>query len=277
MMRLPLLAMIAALACALPAHAQPAAPGCADDRTRWAGPPGGCLALTSYGPARAEVLIVVLHGDVSGGGPARYHRALAERIATTLPGTRVVALVRPGYPDGEGRVSDGQLHGRQDHYTAENVAIVAGAVAALRTATGARRVVAVGHSGGAATSALLLALHPGTLDAAALIACPCQIFAWRHSIGARPWTRSTDPEAVADRVPAGARVAALTGRNDVNTRPAFGAGYTARLAARGVAARFAEVPGAEHNDVVTLMWDHGFADTLRWLVGDQAPAPARRR
>lgn len=41
----------------------------------------------------------------------------------------------------------------------------------LRARAGARRVVAVGHSGGAATITDSLALHPGTIDAAVLLAC----------------------------------------------------------------------------------------------------------
>lgn len=272
-MRAAALGLLLAVMAVAGAAAQPAPRGCEADPARWAGQPGRCLAYSAHGPTRAAVLVVVLHGDVSGGGPARYHRALAERIAATLPGTRSVALVRPGYPDGEGRISDGLLHGRSDHYTAENVAIVAGAIAALRAASGARRVVAVGHSGGAATAALLLALHPGTIEAAALIACPCALGPWRHDRGRQPWTRSVDPAAVTDRVPAGALVAVLGGALDDNTRPALGAGFAARLSARGVAARVREVPGAGHNDVVAAMWDHGFAETLHWLAG---LAPQRR-
>jgi pimeloyl-ACP methyl ester carboxylesterase len=208
-------ALLALLLAAAPAAAQ-TVPGCAQDPSRWAGQPGRCLAMTSHGAARGDLLVVVLHGDVSGGGPARYHRALADRIAQTLRGAAVFALVRPGYPDGDGRTSDGDLNNRFDHYTAANMAIVAEAVAALKARTGARRVVAVGHSGGAATAANILALHPGTLDGAALLACPCALTAWR--VGRRPFAQSTDPYNVAGRVPAAARVGTATKR-DCTPRP----------------------------------------------------------
>jgi len=261
-MRRLLIAAGLGLALAFPAAAQ-SPPGCAQDPARWAGPPGRCLAMTSHGAARGEVLVVVLHGDLSGGAPAQYHRALADRIARALPGAAVFALVRPGYPDGEGRVSDGDLNARSDHYTAANMAIVAGAIAALKQRTGARRVVAVGHSGGAATTANILALHPGTVDAAALVACPCALTAWRN--GRRPWISSVDPYAGIGRVPAGTKVVAFTGARDDNTRPALASDYVGQLARRGLPARFVEVPGAGHNDVVEAIWNSGFGTTLAEL------------
>jgi pimeloyl-ACP methyl ester carboxylesterase len=258
-----LLAAGLGLALALPAAAQ-SPPGCAQDTARWAGQPGRCLAMTSHGAARGEVLVVVLHGDLSGGAPAQYHRALADRIARTLPGSAVFALVRPGYPDGEGRTSDGDLNARSDHYTAANMAIVAGAIAALKQRTGARRVVAVGHSGGAATTANILALHPGTVDAAALVACPCALTAWR--IGRRPWSNSVDPYSGTGRGPTGTKVAAFTGARDDNTRSALASDYVGQLARRGLPARFTEVPGAGHNDVVEAMWNSGFGAALTDLA-----------
>jgi pimeloyl-ACP methyl ester carboxylesterase len=256
-------ALLAFLLAAAPAAAQ-TPPGCAQDPSRWAGQPGRCLAMTSHGAARGDLLVVVLHGDVSGGGPARYHRALADRIAQTLRGAAVFAIVRPGYPDGEGRTSDGDSNNRFDHYTAANMAIVAEAIAALKARTGARRVVAVGHSGGAATAANILALHPGTLDSAALLACPCALTAWR--VGRRPFAQSTDPYNIAGRVPATARVIAFTGARDDNTTPALASDYVALLARRGIQARFVAVPGAGHNDVVEAVWDNGFTEALAQLA-----------
>lgn len=233
---------------------------------QWAGPGlGRCLATFAYGPARGDTLVVVLHGDLSGGGPADYHRTLAQRIAETLPGAAVVAMVRPGYPDAAGRVSDGDLNGRADHYTAANMALVAEAITALKQRTGARRVIAVGHSGGAATVANVLARHPGTVDSAVLLACPCALNAWR--LGRRPWGSSVDPYAGIAAVPVATRLLAFTGANDDNTGPRLAADYVAALAGRGVPARFVAVPGAGHNDVVQKAWDHGMAEALRGMAG----------
>ncbi|MCW8087227.1 alpha/beta hydrolase [Sabulicella glaciei] len=241
--------------------AAPAA--CAADSARFVPVGGGCLAADGFGAATSETLVVVLHGDVSTGGPARYHRDLARRIAEALPGNAVVALVRPGYPAGDGRVSSGALNGRVDHYTPANLRLVAEAVSALRARSGARRVVGVGHSGGAATLAGILALHPDVLDGAVLLGCACDLVSMR--LGRRPWTASVDPLAVASSVPARARVVAYTGAGDTVTPPSMAQAYVRALAARGVQARFHDIPGS-HNSVVDGVWDHGFAAELRRLA-----------
>jgi pimeloyl-ACP methyl ester carboxylesterase len=236
------------------------AEACAADPAHWVRGTAGCLAMASFGPARADTLAVVLHGDVSGGGPATYHLALAQRVAATLPGASVAALIRPGYSDGEGRTSAGELRNRSDHYTAGNVELVASAIAELKRRTGARRVVAIGHSGGAATVADILALNPGVIDSAVLLACPCDLTAWR---GARqPWVASVSPMSVADRVPPSAFVRAYTGTADTNTSVALAENYVLRLAANRVDAQFVPVPGATHNGVVDAVWGVGLAQTL---------------
>lgn len=246
--------------CAAQGGASSAGGACASDPAHWARASGGCLAMEAYGPSQAELLVVVLHGDLSGGGPAGYHRAFARRVAEALPGAAAVAMVRPGYSDPEGRTSDGSTNGRSDHYTASNVDLVFGAIGDMRGRVGARRVIAIGHSGGAATAADILALHPGLIDAAVLLACPCDTAAWR--VGRRPWTQSMNPMAVADQVPRSARVVAYTGSADDNTGPALARGYVERLGARGVDAHFFEVPGATHNSVVDAVWSTGFPAVL---------------
>ena len=99
---------------------------------------------------------------------ARTAATASATAAATLPGVAAVALVRPGYPDGAGESSGvAALHaGRNDHYTKENVEEVGAALARLRERAGAKRLVVVGHSGGAATTAILLGMKPGLIDAA---------------------------------------------------------------------------------------------------------------
>lgn len=236
------------------------ATACTADPEHWVRTAQGCLTIQAYGPPQSEVLIVVLHGDVSSGGPARYHRPVARRLAETLPGAAAVAVVRPGYPDEEGRISDGSAYGRSDHYTPENVAMVAQTIDSLRARAGARQVIGVGHSGGAATIADILALHPGTIDAAVLLACACDLAIMR--VNRRPWIRSVDPIAVVDRVPTTAQVAAYTGTEDTVTIPALAQRYVDRLAARGIQARFTLVPFATHNGLVDAIWDAGVPATI---------------
>lgn len=123
-MRHATLALLTILLLPACADAEGQAATCGADPEHWARTAQGCLAIQAYGPAQAEVLVGVLHGDVSTGGPARYHRPVARRISETLPGVAAVALVRPGYPDGEGRISDASAYGRSDHYTPENLSLI---------------------------------------------------------------------------------------------------------------------------------------------------------
>ena len=236
------------LAASLPATAS-------DDACRGAAPdtfvPGEsqCLTMRLFGTSTPRTLVVWLHGDVSSGGPANYHFAAARTFAEEQAAADVlsVALVRPGYPDGDGNASSVAFlqAGRQDHYTRQNVSEVAGAIQRLKTRFRPARTLVVGHSGGAATAAVLLGLAPDLLDGAVLVACPCELNAWR--LGRRPWTASENPFDWAARTPLGARVHALTGTLDDNTAPRLAQIYVATLQQRGIDAKFESIENATHN------------------------------
>src|SRR5262249_55783268 len=112
---------------------------------------GLCLVAATFGAETAgtePTLVIVVHRDISDGGAATYHTAVARTLVA--PGVIVVALIRPGYADADGHMSEGSTLGRQDNYTAANVVAIAGAVDALKRHYRPRRTVYVGHSGGAA-------------------------------------------------------------------------------------------------------------------------------
>ena len=206
--------------------------------------PGGglCLAAATYGASTAgasPALVVVLHGDVSSGGPADYHFWTARNLAG--PGVVSVALLRPGYSDSIGRVSEGSANGRRDHYTAANINAVADAIAALKNHYKARRVVVLGHSGGAAMAGVLIGKRPGLVQGVVLASCPCDIVRWRTSRGRGAWPNSESPSTYVEKVPKSTQVVAITGSADDNTFPAMARDYVAKLAARGVNARFESV------------------------------------
>jgi pimeloyl-ACP methyl ester carboxylesterase len=208
---------------------------------------GLCLVASTFGADAAgerPTLVVVVHGDISDGGAATYHAAFARTLAR--PGVVAVALNRPGYADAAGRVSEGSTLGRQDNYTAANVAAIAGAIDALKQHSRAARTVYVGHSGGAAIGGVLIGRRPGLVDAAVLVSCPCDIARWLHERGRMPWTRSLSPDFFIPRVPKTTEVVAITGTADGNTFPALAEDYAAALARRGVPARFVAVEGAGH-------------------------------
>ena len=110
-----------------------------------------CLIMRRFGTTEPEAMMVWLHGDVSSGGPANYHFAIAERAAREFSASKTlsVAIVRPGYPDGNGSsstVSPAQS-GRSDHYTKENVAEVATAIEHLKKQFSPRKVIVIGPFG----------------------------------------------------------------------------------------------------------------------------------
>ncbi len=207
-----------------------------------------CFAAASYGiegAGDAPALVVVLHGDTSGGGPADYHFEFARSIAQ--PGVIAVALLRPGYTDRTGRKSEGQDLGRRDHYTADYIIAAGAAVEALKKEYRAGRVVLIGHSGGSAYVGVLLGSRPGIANAAILASCPCNVQRWREQRGGGGWTRSQSPSNFSAKVPVATRLVAITGANDDNTPPQLAQDYVAALSARGIKASFVSVPGAGHN------------------------------
>jgi predicted esterase len=208
-----------------------------------------CLLMRRFGDTEPDAMVVWIHGDVSSGLPANYHFGIAQKAVEQLAPAKVlsVALVRPGYSDGTGDSSSvAFLHsGRSDHYTKENLLEVGAAIERLRAKFQPKTVVVVGHSGGAATTAVLLGLSPKLIDAAVLVACPCDLVAWR--VGKREWGRSENPIKWVDKVEPTTRVVALTGAKDDNTLPELARVYTEALKQRGVPATFQLLPDDTHN------------------------------
>jgi len=108
----------------------------AADNASWVTGAKECLVIRTFrsaGDLSHAILVVVLHGDVSSGGPANYHFAFAQKVVGTPDAQNLVAvaMVRPGYPDGAGNTSTGDDR-RYDHYTLENIDAVADAVRHLK-------------------------------------------------------------------------------------------------------------------------------------------------
>ena len=242
-------ASLALLLVSLTANAEPCLN--VSDETRVTGV-SQCLLTHRFGAHDAPHLLIWLHGDGSGGKPASYHLPIAEKAVETFDTANIVSvgLIRPGYPDGSGdssSVAPGH-DGRNDHYTGENVSEVAGAIRNLKKRYATKHVTVIGHSGGAATTAIILGMEPGLIDSAVLVSCPCDLVAWRA--GRKAWTRSENPMDWAEKVPSTTRIVALTGSRDGNTIPDLAKRYVDALLARGVPARFSEIPGTAHNEAL---------------------------
>lgn len=203
------------------------------------------LAGAVFGTGKSA-LVVVLHGDLSDGSAADYHRRFAESLARSNPGITAVALIRPGYSDSEGRTSPGSHNGRRDHYTARNNDLVAQTITGLKRQVRPQRTITIGHSGGAAQLGAVIGRNPGLIDSAILVSCPCNVTEWR-SMNRRPlWTDSESPHSYIPRVAKKTRIIAITGRNDRNTHMSLAETYVASARARGIDAHFVPVGGG-HN------------------------------
>jgi pimeloyl-ACP methyl ester carboxylesterase len=207
-----------------------------------------CLAIQTTKSAKSSKsrnLLVYLHGDSSRGGLFDRHFKYFKPLASA--DTVFVGMIRPGYADSKKNASTGDSMGGGDNYTAHNVDAVANALQALKSKYSARRLVVVGYSGGAATAAVILGRHPALIDNAVLIACPCDLNIRRQGWANNIVRRSISPHEVAHSVFKTAQVTAITGDADINTTPEQVKGYIATLKARGVKARYSEVPQATHD------------------------------
>ena len=194
----------------------------------------------------SKATVVVLHGDVSGGGggkPANYHYKLAKAIAGQNGNATVIALLRPGYHDGQGRKSPGRRE--FDQYTKSNNNAVATALKAIKAKRPNAELIVVGHSGGAAQTGAVVGRFPGLIDTAILMACPCNLQKWRA--GRKPMSRGQSPHRYVKKIAKGTRVLAITGSADDNTTPALAKDYIARAKKAGVNSDLVLVSGAGHN------------------------------
>lgn len=222
-----------------------------------------CLAVKTYGAVGQpdRTLVVMLHGDLSNGGPADYIAKRAMMVAEAASSTIVVAMARPGYGFGDGATSTGTNHGRQDNYTAVNVDAVADAVRRLKDLHRPTRTVLVGHSGGAAIAGVIAGRQPGTADGYVLLACPCNIQAWRWSKNRGPWTNSLSPSDFVNGVPPTSSIIAVTGSYDDNTKETIGQAYVEQLIAAGKRAEYIRASGAGHN-IDDVFWTAGARDAI---------------
>ena len=214
---------------------------------------GFSLKIRTYRSATIEdepVLVVALHGDAPFGKPG-YHYRFAELIAQRGENVVAVGLLRPGYTDPDDRRSDGE-RGRTvgDNYDNDRVARIAAGIARLKQQHRARRVILAGHSGGAAISAKIIALHPGLIDHAFLVACPCNINQWRRDMAALTGEKVFEgdievvsPHQLVDRIPGQTRISMFVGRDDKVTKPALTKAFTTALKERGHAPEMQVITG----------------------------------
>ena len=209
-----------------------------------------------FGPLKGQIygngtksIVVLLHGDVSRGGPANYHYKIANQIAAQNGSATVIALLRPGYYDGKGKTSPGYNNNRRDQYTYENNKLVAQTLFSIKKAFPNRKLIVVGHSGGAAQLGSVIGQQPGLVNTAVLLSCPCHLDNWHdgHPNWNPNWTKSQSPHWYIKKLSPKTRIIAITGANDKNTFPSLALNYVKAAKQRGINAQSIIVPGGNHN------------------------------
>jgi pimeloyl-ACP methyl ester carboxylesterase len=143
--------------------------------------------------------------------------------------------------------STGESFGHRDNETAENIDDMADAITTLKRLYRPRKLVLVGHSGGATVASVILGRHPGLADGAVLVSSPCDLVGWRAAHHYRGAFRSESPQRYIGHIPHDARVAVIVGAADTNTFAFLSERYVAALKTRGVSATLTEIPGADHD------------------------------
>jgi dipeptidyl aminopeptidase/acylaminoacyl peptidase len=198
-------------------------------------------------------LIVVIHGDAPFVKPG-YHYAFASALADRLPGTRVVAILRPGYTDPYGGASDGDRgFALGDNYDRADVDQIADAVRLLRSQSPKSQTILIGHSGGAALSALIAARYPRLITYAFLAGCPCDVPAFRLHMAREQWNplwllpvNSLSPFQTLEQTRSSASLTTVSGSRDPITLPEFARRYVARAKQLGIPADMVVLPNRGH-------------------------------
>jgi poly(3-hydroxybutyrate) depolymerase len=210
-------------------------------------------AYTTGAPSSSAPLVIVLHGDAPFVNPG-YQYAFASHLANAVPGTRVVAVLRPGYADPYGAKSDGNRgFAIGENYTLDDIGRLASAIQSLKAQWQSPSVIIVGHSGGAVLAADIAALNPGLVKHAFLIGCPCDVPAFRRHMAQLQsgplWllpVHSLSPLQTLDQMNKTTAVTAISGSNDPLALPQYAQAYIAKAGRLGISAEMILLPGKGH-------------------------------
>ena len=194
-----------------------------------------------------STLVIFLHGDYAKSREERIHDWYTEWYSVILnsidmDSSNFFYLARPGYKSTGGNKSSGgdpQGTNRGDNYIWKRVIKPVGhAIQNLKEFYNPEHLVVIGHSGGAATTGILIGRFPGLIDEAVLIACPCITKEWRrHRMiqrgripsGKNLWPRSDSAHKHVAKISEKTNVHVIVGEEDENTLPKFSEEYVALL------------------------------------------------
>ena len=201
-------------------------------------------------------LVVFIHGDSPFGDPVyQYH--ISKRLST-LTNAITVALLRPGYRDGCGDVSGGTRGLTMgDNYTAEVVQAIASVISTIKKEERTAQTIVMGHSGGAALTALLAESNPELVDQSILVACPCNLTDWRKSmedLTDNPnWSNPMGGLSPIDHISTldlSKKIHLYVGEHDLSTPPFLTTEFYHATKSLGADVTMKIIPGEDHESVL---------------------------
>ena len=223
----------------------------------------GCVGLYAVDKPNKDKkkLVIILHGDWEKGIVGNKYYNFAHRISNNDTNTFLIA--RPGYSTQSGNKSDGgdkRGPDKGDNYQFKrDVKPVGIAIKNLKKHLKPKKIILIGHSGGAATTGIILGKFPGLIDDAVLVSCPCDIHPWRkHRAkqrnnkyeGRNIWKKSDSPHKNVKEIDKKTKVYVVVGKNDDNTLPKFSKAYHIQLINEKISSKLLIVD-AEHYKIMS--------------------------
>ncbi|ESP90934.1 alpha/beta hydrolase family protein [Pseudoalteromonas luteoviolacea] len=188
-----------------------------------------CTVVETYKSTKltaSPTLAIVLHGDSPFWNPSVQYR-VAQYLAEKQENVISIGMLRPGYTDDFNKKSDGERGETVgDNYDDQRVSQVGKSIRALKKHYSAKKVVVIGHSGGAAITAKLSGDFPDLVNHAVVISCPCNINAWRKDMLKRNKyelfsgdLNISSPVELAKKVSINTKVDLIVGKDDDITKP----------------------------------------------------------
>jgi pimeloyl-ACP methyl ester carboxylesterase len=227
------------------------------DNRNWVTTHLGCIHIKSYKNDQLKAhpnLVIVLHGDAPNNLPGYQYR-MAFNLAVLNENTVAVGVLRPGYKDPENYSSDGEKgFCCGDNYTRYHVDAIAQLIQQLQAYYHPSKTILLGHSGGAAISANVAGLYPNLLDATVLVACPCDVPAWRKYMSTQQpsnddWKESVSsisPQTLIDSISPNNKMVLISGDYDEVVPMDLSVRYYEELLRKNKQAQFIRIPYESH-------------------------------
>jgi len=227
------------------------------DNWSWVSTNLGCMHIKSYKNDKLSAhpnLVFVLHGDAPNNLPGYQYR-MAFNIAMLNENTVAVGVLRPGYTDPENFSSDGDRGNCSgDNYTRDRVDAIAQLIQKLQAQYHPSKTILLGHSGGAAISANVASLYPNLLNATVLVACPCDVPAWRTYMSSKQpaiaaWTENVEsisPQSLVDSINPNNKIILISGDHDEVVPMDFSVKYYRALQQKHKQTEFIRIPYESH-------------------------------